>query len=202
MAITKQTGSNVEFDKIDPYGHSILPTFYWQVELAFQGNNVYDDIVTKTLGGSDSLFSMRCTSAEVPEAMHDIIQVDAKRFMFPEQGIIRRNGQITLTAFENNSADIMLAFNNAYNNLFSNVTGEMNNKGGEASNHNYKFSAKLRLYKNYNEHNSNNVIEFILHKALFLGLNNGGQLTTGASPDYFRPSMTIAYGNFGIKQQE
>lgn len=201
MAKYKETGALIKFTDLDPYGHSILPTFYWKISINFQGNNVYDPQVVRNLGGAGSPLAIRCTSTELPVAQHDLIMVDAKRFMFPEQGIIRRNGQITLTAYESNDAILINTFNNAYNNLFSHETGEMNNNSGSASNHHYKFDVQLDLYRNYNEYKDNKAVSFYIQRALFLMLDNGGMATTGSSPDYFRPSLTITYGNFYIEQE-
>lgn len=200
--ITKETGSLVKFHDLDPYGHSILPTFYWKVQIQFTGTNVYDEDVIKTLGGANSPLAIRCTSSELPEAVHDMIMVDAKRFMFPEQGIIRRNGQITLTAYESNDAKLINAFNKAYNNLFSHETGEMVNTSGKASDHEYKFDVKLSLFNNYNEFDGNKCVDFYIERALFQTLSPGGQLSTGSSPDYFRPVLVLAYGNWKLKNAE
>ena len=122
-----------------------------------------------------------------------------KRYVL-EQGIIRRNGQITLTAFEANDARLMVAFHNVYNLLFSPDTGEMTNTGGQADDHVYKPNAVLRLYRNYNEFQDNEVATFRMKRIVFMNFNSGNTLGTGSTPDYFRPSMTIAYGNFSIDQ--
>ena len=183
----------LRFDEINPAGHSVLPTFYFRGDVYLGDTNVYSDSVKNTLSKT---FVLRCTSAELPQPVHDGIQVVAKRFIFPEQGIVRRNGQITLTAFDTNDAEIMKAVHDVYDELFSPQTGEMTNSGGKHKDHKYKIGATLRLYSNYNEADDNNIASFIIRRALIQDFNVGGQLTDGSSPDYFRPTLTLAYGTF------
>ena len=140
-------------------------------------------------------FRMRATTLDLPKPVHSKIDVVTHGYTFPGPGIVQRNGSITLTFFESVTADIvnnMMAWHSQiYSWTPSDVTGiqEVGHAAlfGEVTMTLLdKQDAPKQIYD--------------IHRCIITDLDPGGQLSDGASPDYFKPVLTLEYAWFNWKK--
>lgn len=158
---------------------SVLPTFYWAIE------------ITGSLTGLSDLstaLQFRATSHELPPLQHDMIMVDAMRFTFPHLGIVSRNGQIAVQAYESNDAKLITSLYKAFDDMFDKESGVL--KSGTNPN----FEVKTKIFKDFNDEGGSPIMTIKFEHCVLAMLQLGGQLNTGAAVDYLKPDFAFAYG--------
>lgn len=142
----------------------------------------------------DTPLKMRMTSADLPKANHNHIDVLTHGFEFPTPGIVKKNGTITLTAFETVGQEIAQPVMEWYSNIYSSQESDMGGKQKVA--HQQLFGTVTMALQNKQE--SQITATYKLHKCILTEeFDPGAGLGAGPDgPDYFKPVLNISYAWF------
>lgn len=169
--------------------HSIAEvqtTFHWIAD--FSGS---------PFGALAEPLQLRMTSSTLPKAEHKLLDVKTHGFTFPEPGIIKRNGEITLKAFETVGGEIVKPLMEWYSNIYGTESGDVTGKQKVA--HDALFGTVTLSLQNKQENKTTQT--YTLAKCILKEFNPGGELQDGAEDtDYFKPEIILAYAwfNFGL----
>lgn len=164
----------------------VQTTFHWIVD--FSG---------PPFAALDTPLKMRMTSGTLPQFNHQGLNIPVHGYEFPEPGIIKKNGEIQLTAFETVGQEIAQALHQWASDVYSSDANNMSGRQRVA--HSQLFGTATIALQNKQE--SRITATYTLQKCLVGGFDPGGSLTDGASQtDYFRPVITLRYAwyNFGL----
>lgn len=163
----------------------VQTTFHWIVD--FSG---------PPFSALDIPLKMRMTTGQLPQFNHQGLNVATHGYEFPEPGIVKKNGEIQLIAFETVGQEIATAMHQWASNVYS---SEDNNMGGkQLVQHDQLFGTVTMALQNKQE--SLITATYTLQKCLVGAFDPGGQLTDGSTQtDYFKPAIMLRYGwfNFG-----
>lgn len=148
-------------------------------------------------GALDTPLKMRMTSGQLPQFQHAGLNVGVHGYEFPEPGVIKKNGEITLTAFETVGHEIAQPIFQWASNVYSSEDSNMS--GRQLVAHQQLFGTVTIGLQNKEE--SRVTATYTLQKCIVGGFDPGAQLTDGGTvQDYFKPVITLRYAwfNFGL----
>lgn len=142
--------------------------------------------------------AMRMTSADLPKAVHNGLEVKAHGHKFPGPGSVDRSGEITLTAFESVGAEIIKPVREWYSNIWGTESGDVS--GIQKVAHEQLFGTVTINLLNKQE---NKVTQtYTLERAILGDFDQGGALQDGQDEiDYFKPVITLRFAWFNWGQQ-
>lgn len=147
-------------------------------------------------GALDTPLKMRMTSGDLPKLTHAGLEVATHGYEFPEPGVIKKNGEITLTSFETVGMEIAQPIFQWASNIYSSETANMS--GRQLVDHASLFGTVTIGLQDKME--SRITATYVLHKCLLGAFDPGASLIDGvSSQEYFKPVITLRYAwfNFG-----
>lgn len=161
----------------------VQSTFHWDAE--FSG---------PMFSANEEKLRKRVTTIDLPKGVHSGIDVNTHGYTFPGPGRVNRNGELTLTFNESVGAEVVKFMHDQHAKIWS--WSENDEKGVQTVDHFDLFgSIKLKLMNKRDQAKQ----EYTLFRCIIGDIDQGGQLTDGSSPDYFKPVLNIRYGWFTHK---
>lgn len=159
----------------------VQTNFHWDAEFEIPG-----DVAGEKL-------KKRVTTIDIPSITHDKCDINIHGYTSSIPGIVRYNGEITITFFETVDWRVIKTFKTWLDMLYSvqrGSKGEIENVFGKRSSFDKCFG-KVTLIPMDKSNSPKGKIK--LNHCLITQLNHGAQLADGSSPDYFKPVITLDY---------
>lgn len=161
----------------------VQTTIHWWV--SFQG---------PPFSGQDQSLHKRCTTIDLPKGTHARIDLMTHGYQFPTPGRVNRNGDITITFFEPVDALVVQMMHDWQSDMWEHI--DMTDEMGFQTSHPEVFGqVTMDLLNKSNTPTQ----QYILHHCIIADIDQGGQLSDGSSPDYFKPVLNLGYAWFNFK---
>lgn len=154
--------------------------FHWDAE--FSG---------PMFAGFEERLRKRVTTMDLPKGMHSGFEVNTHGYTFPSPGRVNRNGELTLAFNESVTADVIEHLHRCQNNIWSSTDNDVT--GIQQVDHFDLFGTITMRLKDKRDQDTQ---IYTLYRCLIGDVDQGGQLTDGSGPDYFKPIMNIRYSWF------